>query len=56
MGYPALIVHKYSANLAVAIMQYVLFEARIRLDLVKILARSGSKQKFDGPRLARLDK
>ena len=33
-----------------------IFEARIRLDLVKLLARRGSKQKFDGPRLARLEK
>ena len=33
-----------------------ILEARIRLDLVNFLARSGSKQKFNSSRLARLDK
>ena len=33
-----------------------ILEARIRLDLVNFLARSGSKQKFNGSRLARLEK
>ena len=41
---------------AICALYNLLFEARIRLDLVKLLACSSLKQKFDGPRLAQLEK